>query len=369
MSKIYNLVGKQFGELVVLEKVYINNKLKWRCKCSCGNSDYYAYSDELNSGRKTMCNKCGNANAHIKHRKSHIGEKHGYLTIIDEIYNYNNTGKKVYICNCECGKTNIIKNSTYRWNENSSCGCKAKENFSKKVSRHVDGEKFGRLLVIETLWNETPVKVKCKCECGNIVILRKNDVQSLHTLSCGCLQKQRASESRFVNDTGYISSSGVTILNPYKRNNNGQMLWECECGFCKKHFYELPARIKNSHVQSCGCMKSSIREKWIEQLLIENNINYKTQYTFSDCKNKYVLRFDFALFDQFNNLIALVENDGKQHFYPISYFGGDEGFQLTQYRDKIKNNYCQNKNINLIRLPYYLSDDEIKEKILNIKLA
>ncbi len=98
MSKIYNLVGKQFGELIVLEKIYINNKLKWRCKCSCGNNDYYAYSDELNSGRKTMCNKCGNTNAHIKHRKSHIGEKHGYLTIIDEIYNYNNTAKRfIYV--------------------------------------------------------------------------------------------------------------------------------------------------------------------------------------------------------------------------------------------------------------------------------
>lgn len=44
-------------------------------------------------------------------------------------------------------------------------------------------------------------------------------------------------------------------------------------------------------------------------------------------------------------------------------------YDLTHQRDEIKNKYCKDNNINLIRLPYYLSDNDIKEKILNIKLA
>ena len=113
----------------------------------------------------------------------------------------------------------------------------------------------------------------------------------------------------------------------------------------------------------------SIREVWVENFLKDNNINYKTQYSFADCKNKYVLHFDFAIFNKYNMLIALLEIDGEQHYKPIDYFGGDEGFALTHQRDEIKNKYCKDNNINLIRLPYYLSDNDIKEKILNIKLA
>ena len=369
MSKKYDLIGKQFGKLLVLEKAYVNNRIKWRCKCSCGNDTCYFCSDELNSGRKTMCGTCGAKLSHIKHRKSRIGEKHGRLTIVDEDYNYNGTGKKVFICNCDCGKSNIIKSKSYIWNDNSSCGCFTKESRAIKVGRNINNQRFGRLIVLETFWDTSPLKIRCKCDCGNIVILNKNDVQSGHTKSCGCLQRDRASESHRVDSTGYISSSGVKIIQPYKKNKKGQMLWECECGFCKNHFYDLPARIKNSHTQSCECVKMSIREVWVENFLKDNNINYKTQYSFADCKNKYVLHFDFAIFNKYNMLIALLEIDGEQHYKPIDYFGGDEGFALTHQRDEIKNKYCKDNNINLIRLPYYLSDNDIKEKILNIKLA
>lgn len=78
-----------------------------------------------------------------------------------------------------------------------------------------------------------------------------------------------------------------------------------------------------------------------------------------------MLRFDFALL-QNGEVFYLIEYDGMQHYKPIKYFGGNEGYDKTVMRDKIKNDYCANKNIPLLRLKYDLSDQEIKEKIANI---
>ena len=56
-----------------------------------------------------------------------------------------------------------------------------------------------------------------------------------------------------------------------------------------------------------------------------------------------------------------IEFDGEQHFIPIDYFGGIENFKKIKIRDKIKNEYCKNNSIHLIRIRY----DENVEDLLN----
>ena len=99
---------------------------------------------------------------------------------------------------------------------------------------------------------------------------------------------------------------------------------------------------------------------------MSKSVDFISEYTYNDCKNKYVLRFDFAILNKDKSVKSLIEYDGEQHFKPVDYFGGEDGYKQTVYRDEIKNQYCKNNNIPLLRLPYYLSNDEIKEKILNI---
>ena len=62
----------------------------------------------------------------------------------------------------------------------------------------------------------------------------------------------------------------------------------------------------------------------------------------------------------------LIEYDGKQHFEPIEFYGGEKHFEEIKIRDSIKNQYCFENNIKLLRLKYDLSNEEIKEKIVNI---
>lgn len=120
-------------------------------------------------------------------------------------------------------------------------------------------------------------------------------------------------------------------------------------------------------VASCGCQSFiSKGEDKIKQILTNLNVNFIRQYTFDDCvsdKNAK-LRFDFYLPDY--NLC--IEYDGEQHFRPTSYFGGEETFQRRMELDKVKNEYCRNNNIHLIRIPY-TSFKDIDENYINSLLS
>jgi hypothetical protein len=64
------------------------------------------------------------------------------------------------------------------------------------------------------------------------------------------------------------------------------------------------------------------------------------------------LRFDFAIFNENNNLSHLIEFDGKQHTNDYNAWGGTETLEERHLRDELKNLYCKNHNIKLIRIPY-----------------
>lgn len=142
-------------------------------------------------------------------------------------------------------------------------------------------------------------------------------------------------------------------------------MWLCKCGCCENEFIALPAKVMNGHITSCGCRKRSSREEFIRNILSKNNIPFLEQYRFSDCKYKYSLPFDFAILDKNKTPSLLIEYDGKQHYHPIPFWNGEDGLEITRTRDDIKDTYCIDNDILLLRLPYTLTDSEIEKKILN----
>ena len=284
------------------------------------------------------------------------------------LYNYKGTHRTKCRCQCDCGTKDVIRTAyQLKHATDSSCGCGRKEYIRKICGKEIDGKKFGRLTVIETMWNETPVRVKCSCECGNIGIYLKTDVMSGHTKSCGCLQSERTSEANFVNQASKVSDYGIEILTPSHQNKKGQWIWNCKCGYCGSVFQELPARVLNNHVKSCGCAKHSSREAFIKNYLLQLNADFMSEYKFDDLRTEsgYPMRFDFAIFHN-GALNCLLEHDGQQHFHPVSVFGGQDAFIKTQNHDMIKTKYCEDNNIKLIRIPYTKTENEIRELLDNI---
>lgn len=94
--------------------------------------------------------------------------------------------------------------------------------------------------------------------------------------------------------------------------------------------------------------KSSKGEKLVKQVLEDMNIQFTREQKFKDLKFKSYLRFDFYI--EKNNRKFVIEFDGPQHFKPIPRFGGDQALVLTKIKDNIKNEYCKNNKIKMIRI-------------------
>ena len=126
---------------------------------------------------------------------------------------------------------------------------------------------------------------------------------------------------------------------------------------CKKHgmFYQTP----NNHLHSknsTGCPKcsSSKGEKQIREWLIKNNVSFKEQKKFNGCNYKQKLKFDFYL-PEHN---TLIEYDGELHFMETTL---KNNLSKSLIKDQIKDKFCINNNINLIRIGFWENIDEILE--------
>ena len=134
---------------------------------------------------------------------------------------------------------------------------------------------------------------------------------------------------------------------------------------CKKHgvFYQLP----NNHLQGHGCNKCnrSSGEINIENYLNNKKIIYKIEFIFETLRHKYPLRFDFAIFDNSNNLKYLIEFNGKQHYsYNTRFHKSETDFQDQLLRDNMKIKYCKDNNIKLYIIRYNDDLESILEKII-----
>lgn len=108
--------------------------------------------------------------------------------------------------------------------------------------------------------------------------------------------------------------------------------------------------------------KISYGEKKIQSYLDKMKINYIQQKTFDKCLRVKKLMFDFFI----PHLNLCIEFDGRQHFESIPYFGGKEAFIIRKESDIIKNNFCRDNNINIIRISY--EDINIIDNILSEKI-
>lgn len=120
---------------------------------------------------------------------------------------------------------------------------------------------------------------------------------------------------------------------------------------CKKCGYTWSTNLKNVAYKEKGCKRCSptLIEQYVINILEKNNINYIFQKKFENCKNERILSFDFYL-PEYN---ICIEADGQLHYKAVKHFGGEEGLNIRKQRDNIKNKFCKENDIILLRIPYY----------------
>lgn len=191
---IVDKTGQVFGRLTVMrlsEKRHPkNSKILWECKCSCGNPEIiYATTGNLTQGYKTSCGCLHSESAKkiaIAHKKDLTNQQFGKLTAL---YYIENTSPPLWHCKCECGnEIDVISTALTRGNT-VSCGCRRKD-----LRNNLIGQRFGKLVVIDRAENyispsgQTQIQYKCKCDCGNEIVVMATSLKQGLTQSCGCIR-------------------------------------------------------------------------------------------------------------------------------------------------------------------------------------
>lgn len=167
----------------------------------------------------------------------------------------------------------------------------------------------------------------------------------------------------------YFSDHGSHLLNKDEYVHWNSKNLKATCPQCGEIFVTSFNSFKIHDGQRCPKCSQLISkgEKKVKDVLEHNCINYEFQKRFNDCRTSIPLPFDFYLPDY--NLI--IEYDGEGHYIPINHGGMNdevtkENLKDIQKRDNIKNKYCFDNNIELLRIPYW--DFDNIEYILSEKL-
>lgn len=230
------------------------------------------------------------------------------------------------------------------------------------------GERFGRLVVLEkdltlsgkgqgTFW-------KCKCDCGQeIVTSAKSLTCGKGKKSCGCLKQEsdRKPKGNVINIIGKTFGH-LTVLDRNGSDHRGEAIWKCRCD-CEEQtiINVLGSNLRTGHTTSCGCDRRSKGEKTIIKILNENGLSYECEKIMFKYSNGYNAKFDFYIDNKY-----LIEYDGETHFQAnLHGWHTLEQLKKQQEKDAIKNQWCKNNNIPLIRIPYtHLNDLCIEDLLL-----
>lgn len=255
-------------------------------------------------------------------------------------------GKEKLEIECKCGNHFLCNLKNFKSSKKYNCPRCSYHSLTYEEVK-LDIEKHGsKLISSEYVNNET--KIEIECDCGNKFKAMYRDIKASNRYKCPKCNNRPTFTYKEVED--FIESKGCKLISEEYVNNMSPLNIECKCGRRFNRKFNTFKDGKSYYCKHCS-NGSSKGEDEIEEYLIENNITYETQKRFDGCKFKRKLPFDFAIFEN-NKLKCLIEYDGRQHYEIVKAFGGLDGFIGTKIRDTVKNEYCKNNNIKLIRIPY-----------------
>lgn len=229
------------------------------------------------------------------------------------------------------------------------------------------GKKYGKLTIENAYWEKFFMYFDIRCECGDIQehVMRQQFFNRKNMCCRKCRQEEIDRKIKLEDLIGQKFNK-LTVVNAYREKRRNSNVYRiitdcvCDCGEERKHveWYKLTS----GTVYSCKkCAKSiSAMEIFILDILNKNNVEVECQKRYPDCKDVFELPFDFYL-PKYN---LLIEYDGEQHFIEKEF--GNFDFESIQKHDKMKNEYAEIHNIELIRFNYKQSKKVIENELLLI---
>ena len=113
-----------------------------------------------------------------------VNKKFGRLTVLEEV-GKDKYYNRIYLCQCECGNKVKVKRTQLISGRTKSCGCLKKEIAFKRKYQNLVGKKFNKLTVLEEIGKDKQgIKWLCQCECGNTTVVHTKYLKSGNIKSC-----------------------------------------------------------------------------------------------------------------------------------------------------------------------------------------
>lgn len=347
----------------------INSNLK--LLCNCGDTFVTDFTSFKNKNKR-QCNKCGREIQIQKGTKTTNEFKQEIYNLVEDEYEilneYKNAKEKILIrhnCNkCNNHEWNVLPNNFLSGQRCPKCSSnyqKTTKEFADEVDTVTKGEYS---LISEYKNSKTNVKLRHNSSICNNYEYYVSSSNFYHGDRCPkCAGNSQKTTDIFKQEVYDLVKDEYTVLGEYKTAKTKLLIKHNEC----KHAYSVTPDnfLRNRRCPFCNNSKG---EKAIDNLLAKNNIIYSREYTFDDLIGigGNPLRYDFALFEDKEKTILklLIEYDGEFHYKK---YYDDQNFETQKIHDNLKNEYCKEKNIKLLRIPYWKFDNI--EEILNDKLS
>ena len=339
----------------------LENVKNYKTKCKCMDDDgylYYLSKSDLSDKRTKKNKRFGVNNPYSMDNFVHYFKLNNYnVEPISKEYIATKNGNMFW--RCKCGK--IFERSAYLILNSSMPYCKeciiqkqsedktfTLENVKKILSKY-------QLKMLNNIYinSKTPISIEDKDG------YRGEQALSQIQENKHFLKYDKKNPYYYYNIQHFLELNGYNCHVVQKEQNSYNLEIICECG---NHYNALKNEIVNSKPRwRCKTCSSSISNgeiavaKWLDA----HNILYKTQYRFKDCKYKRMLPFDFYI----ESLNMCIEFDGIFHYKKQPNIT-EKQFVEQQIRDKIKNEYCKNNGIKLIRIPFWFLYNKKYKKIL-----
>lgn len=324
---------------------YISSSSLIKVKCKICGKEWTPRADTL---KNIKCTTCEKSNKY----KQQINEVIPSIEILTPIIykTHDHVKCKCKICNYEwdTATTSHLKQGH---------GCPKCAGICKKSNEEITNlitNKYNNLQVLK-IENKNNITVKCK-DCGTLRTSSLNRI--LQYSKCEVCSGYRYNDKTF-KEKLFLINPNIEVLGKFI--NTGQLL-EVKCKKCGRVWNVKPSKLLEG--TRCTCEHDSKGELLILKILESFNIKYIRQYKIEN--NKFSLQNKMFVDFYLPNYNTVIEYNGKQHYVPIEYFGGEIQFNKQQIRDEELRKYCKLNKINLIEIKYNLNEKDIEKTIKDI---
>ena len=236
--------------------------------------------------------------------------------------------------------------------------------------------------LISTEYINARTKLKFRCNCGKEFERTFDNFKRKKTTlcqSCSNIRQMSTNAKTKISKKSLkplsdviilVENSGLKYIDRYVRNKTRSTMLIVECpihGILEVYYSNLRQRKSCPECNSNNLQNSKITIE-VERWLNDSGEHFIREYKFQDCRDKRELPFDFYL----PKLNTCIEVDGRQHFEK-AYFGNmsenetEIMLNYTKRHDEIKNQYCKQNNIKILRIPYWERNNI--EKVLKNALS